>query len=514
MTPNVRDILINSAQGILGRFMNILLSTVFPYIVLGSLFGASAGGRSLIKLAFLWTRRLRGGPAHAAIISSAMFGTISGGPVVNVLSTGVLTIPMMIKRGFNKAFAGGVEAAASSGGQVMPPVMGVAAFVLAAVTAVAYSSVIVAAILPAIAYFGALFLSVVFQARKQNITAIGELEPDMLLNRADKINLLMIFGPILVILVILLTPKEGVSCGWLGNLFAIEQQFVNGACVSATLPWPLALFEAAAGDASSAGWWASLLLVILFFLDKSIRANPRKIVDALANAGVLVSTLYLMFLAVSIIDFSLNFTGLANYIANDVVQWMRQTALEMGGSGLFVFLALVSCRVHGPYVRVLLCRRLGNYPTRCHCRLRGSQYYQRGSNDHWVRGGTRRYCDVCDPVRICVLPGTTANQRGATGSKQWRRWFFTRLRRANSPRTAGVVVHQDCPGTVFAGQRAGTIRSPASWCFGAGTAFSVSAGHTNESAGSVHAFNCSRTDTRGLACKSCAPVAINSLVLN
>jgi TRAP transporter 4TM/12TM fusion protein len=341
--PNVRDILINSAQGILGRFMNILLSTVFPYIVLGSLFGASAGGRSLIKLAFLWTRRLRGGPAHAAIISSAMFGTISGGPVVNVLSTGVLTIPMMLKRGFNKAFAGGVEAAASSGGQVMPPVMGVAAFVLAAVTAVAYSSVIVAAILPAIAYFGALFLSVVFQARKQNIEAIGELEPDMLLNRADKVNLLMIFGPILLILVVLLTPKEGVSCGWLGSMFAIDQQFVNGACVSATLPWPLALFEAAAGDASSAGWWASLLLVILFFLDKSIRANPRKIVDALANAGVLVSTLYLMFLAVSIIDFSLNFTGLANYIANDVVQWMRQTAQEMGGGSLFVFLALVSC---------------------------------------------------------------------------------------------------------------------------------------------------------------------------
>lgn len=341
--PNVRDILINSSQGILGRFMSILLSTVFPYIVLGSLFGASAGGRSLIKLAFLWTRKLRGGPAHAAIISSAMFGTISGGPVVNVLSTGVLTIPMMLRRGFNKAFAGGVEAAASSGGQIMPPVMGVAAFVLAAITAVSYSSVIVAAILPAIAYFGALFLSVVFQARKQNIVAVGELTPDMMLSREDKINLLMIFGPILVILVVLLTPKEGVSCGWIGNLFATSQQFVNGECVSATLPWPIALFEAAAGDASSAGWWASALLVVLFFLDKNIRAEPGKIVRALANAGVLISTLYLMFLAVSIIDFSLNFTGLANYIANDIVQWMRQTAEAMGGSGIFIFLALSSC---------------------------------------------------------------------------------------------------------------------------------------------------------------------------
>ena len=86
---NVRDILINSSQGLLGRFISILMDLVFPYIILGSLFGASAGGRSLIKMAFLVTRKLRGGPAHAAIVSSAMFGTISGGPVVNVLSTGV-----------------------------------------------------------------------------------------------------------------------------------------------------------------------------------------------------------------------------------------------------------------------------------------------------------------------------------------------------------------------------------------------------------------------------------------
>ena len=142
--PAVREILVSNGQGLLGRFMNILINTVFPYIVLGSLFGVSAGGRSLIKLAFLWTRNLRGGPAHAAIVSSALFGTISGGPIVNVLSTGALTIPMMLKRGFSKVFAGGVEASASSGGQIMPPVMGVAAFILSAMTVVPYRQVIIA----------------------------------------------------------------------------------------------------------------------------------------------------------------------------------------------------------------------------------------------------------------------------------------------------------------------------------------------------------------------------------
>ncbi|MXY33705.1 MAG: TRAP transporter large permease subunit, partial [Boseongicola sp. SB0664_bin_43] len=120
----VRDALVNNTAGLLGRFINVLMLLVFPYIILGALFGKCAGGQALIKLAFSATRKLRGGPAHAAVVSSAMFGTITGGPVVNVLSTGVLTIPMMLKRGFSKVFAGGVEASASSGGSIMPPIMG------------------------------------------------------------------------------------------------------------------------------------------------------------------------------------------------------------------------------------------------------------------------------------------------------------------------------------------------------------------------------------------------------
>ena len=196
----LHDALVNQTAGILGRFMNILLLLVFPYIILGSLFGKCAGGQALIKLAFSWTRKLRGGPAHAAIVSSAMFGTITGGPVVNVLSTGVLTIPMMLKRGFSKVFSGGVEAAASTGGSIMPPIMGVAAFVMASLTGVPYREIIIAAAIPAILYFFCLFLSVVFQARKQNIQAIGKLTPEMILDKKDRLHLVQIFAPVLLIL--------------------------------------------------------------------------------------------------------------------------------------------------------------------------------------------------------------------------------------------------------------------------------------------------------------------------
>jgi TRAP transporter 4TM/12TM fusion protein len=338
--PRVHDILVNNASGVLGRFMDIIMNTIFPYLILGSLFGASAGGQSLIKLAFRWTRKLAGGPAHAAIVSSAMFGTISGGPIVNVLSTGVLTIPMMVRRGFSKVFAGGMEAAASSGGSIMPPVMGVAAFVLASLTAVPYSKIIIAAAIPALFYFFCLFLTAVFQARRQNITAIGELTEDMHLGRQDMLNLIMIFGPILMILALLLTSKEDVGCGFFSGLMGIERVFTETGCQVENMPWILGIVQNSAGDAGSAGWWAVMLLMILLFVDPEMRARPRKLIDALSNAGILISTLYLMFLAVSIIDFCLKFTGLPVFISLDVLTWLKALNLGDGGSLVFQFIAL------------------------------------------------------------------------------------------------------------------------------------------------------------------------------
>jgi TRAP-type uncharacterized transport system fused permease subunit len=235
---------------------------------------------------------------------------------------------MMIKRGFSKVFAGGMEAAASSGGSIMPPVMGVAAFVLAALTGVPYSEVIIAAALPALAYFACLFLSVVFQARKQGITAIGELTEDMHLARQDIYNLVMIFMPKLIILVLLLTSKESVGCGIFGWLFGAERVFTEGGgCQVQSLPWILQLVQNAAGDAGSAGWWAVIALCIALFLDPEVRARPSKMLDSFANAGQLISTLYLMFLAVSIIDFCLKFTGMPFFISLDDLQWLQSLSL-------------------------------------------------------------------------------------------------------------------------------------------------------------------------------------------
>ena len=312
---------------------------VFPYIILGALFGACAGGQSLIKLAFLATRNLRGGPAHAAIVSSAMFGTITGGPVVNVLSTGVLTIPMMLKRGFSKVFAGGVEAAASSGGTIMPPIMGVAAFIMASLTGVPYREIIIAATIPALFFFFCLFLSVVFQARKQDIKPVGQVTDDMRLTRNDYLYLSQIFGPVLLILILLLTPKESVGCSWLSIAFGANVVYSNGVCDVISLPWIIQLLQNSAGDAGAAGWWAVFLLLILMFFDRDFRLKPSKIFDGLSDAGIKISSLFLMFLAVTVIDVCLNFTGLAKFVAVDVLTFLKSFDIG-GGSVSFQLFAL------------------------------------------------------------------------------------------------------------------------------------------------------------------------------
>ena len=199
----------------------------------------------------------------------------------------------------------------------MPPVMGVAAFVVAALTTVPYSSVIIAAIIPAIAYFFCLFLSVSFQARKQNIQPIGRMTDDMVLERQDFLNLFMIFGPIMLILILLLTSKENVGCGLFGSLMGAERVITDAGCKIISLPWHLQLVQNSAGDAGSAGWFAVILLMGLLFLDPEVRAKPKKLLDGLSGAGVLIATLYLMFLTVSIIDFCLKFTGLPTFVSLD-----------------------------------------------------------------------------------------------------------------------------------------------------------------------------------------------------
>ena len=148
-------------EGIFGTVARISSTTVFLFIIFGSFLVRSGAGEFVIALATAVAGRVRGGPGIVAVISSGLTGTISGSAVANTASTGVITIPLMKKAGFQPKFAGGVEAAASTGGQLMPPIMGAGAFVMASFTRIPYETIVAVAALPALMYF----LSVAFFVR-------------------------------------------------------------------------------------------------------------------------------------------------------------------------------------------------------------------------------------------------------------------------------------------------------------------------------------------------------------
>jgi len=266
------DLWYNQGDGILGTIMGIIIFTVFPFIMLGTMLEKTGGGRSLIKLAVHVTKKFRGGPAHSAILASSLFGTMSGGAVTNVVATGVITIPMIKQRGFSPSFAGGVEATASSAGQIMPPIMGAAAFVMADLTGISYLTIILAALVPALAYYVSLFTSVIFEARRLGVEVGSEDldHPELKVNSQDFVNLIMVIVPVVVVVTSLL---KGLS-------------------------------------AAGSGMTAFFTIIVLSFFNPEIRQRPFIIIETLSYAGLTFSRLLMAIAVVGIVVAVLGATGL------------------------------------------------------------------------------------------------------------------------------------------------------------------------------------------------------------
>lgn len=158
-----------SMHGIFGTAIGVSTLTVFYFILFAAIYDTVGGGRFIIDLAFALTGRSTGGPAKAAVVSSGMLGTVSGSAVANVMSTGIFTIPLMKKSGYPAKFAGAVEAAASTGGQLVPPIMGAAAFIMADFLQTPYKTIVLAAIIPAVLYYVALLFMVDLKSRQMGL---------------------------------------------------------------------------------------------------------------------------------------------------------------------------------------------------------------------------------------------------------------------------------------------------------------------------------------------------------
>jgi len=162
-----------SLEGIFSAPLGVSAEYIVLFIFLSSLLGQCGMGEYLLKLALSIAGRFTGGPAKTAVVASSLFGTISGSAVANVVGTGTFTIPMMIKQGFPPHLAGAVEATASTGGQLMPPIMGAAAFIMAQILGVSYVTILGAAIIPALLYYWSVFMGIHFQASKYKMKPLS-----------------------------------------------------------------------------------------------------------------------------------------------------------------------------------------------------------------------------------------------------------------------------------------------------------------------------------------------------
>lgn len=200
-TGRIIEFMYSSMEGVFGTITNTFSLSVLPFIILGAFMEYSGAGDFFIQLALSFTKGWAGGPAKVAVIASGIFGSISGSSVANVVSTGTFTIPMMKRVGFTPEESGAIEAAASTGGQFLPPVMGAGAFLLASLTETPYFEVVKMGAIPAILYFFWVGTAVHYTAKKRKI---GNLPDDEIPEPLDTLKKGWYFIAPLVIIFVLL----------------------------------------------------------------------------------------------------------------------------------------------------------------------------------------------------------------------------------------------------------------------------------------------------------------------
>ena len=203
--------------GILGPTTAVSSTYIILFIIFAAFLQASKVGDYFVNFAFAVAGRSRGGPAKVAIFASGLMGMINGTSAGNVVATGSLTIPLMKKVGYHRRTAGAVEAAASTGGQIMPPIMGAGAFIMAEVTGIPYQEIAIAAILPAILYFVSIYFMVDFEAAKLGMRGMREDELPKFRAMAKRVFL---FLPIVILIVALFMGYSVIRAGTLATISA------------------------------------------------------------------------------------------------------------------------------------------------------------------------------------------------------------------------------------------------------------------------------------------------------
>ncbi|MDX1490971.1 MAG: TRAP transporter permease [Pseudohongiellaceae bacterium] len=264
------------AESLFGIPMQAFAMLVFGFLLFGVSLQYTGGGPFFINFAFALLGHMRGGPAKVAIFSSGLLGSMSGGPVTNVLTTGPMTIPTMRRTGFTRHYAAGVEACASTGGVLMPPIMGATAFVMASFLGVSYVTVAVAAIVPSLLYFFGLFVQIDAYAARHNLEGLPREE--------------------------LPKARDVFKEGW----YFLAVFFL--------LLWMLVYMQ----QEATAPFYATGLLLVINQFTKN-RLSLEKLMLLIASTGKLMAELAGILAAIGLIIGSLAVTGMAGTLANDLV---------------------------------------------------------------------------------------------------------------------------------------------------------------------------------------------------
>ncbi|WP_104204142.1 TRAP transporter permease [Billgrantia saliphila] len=266
-----------STESIMGVPLQAFAGLVIGFLVFGVVLQKSGGGKFFIDLAFALLGHVRGGPAKVSIFSSGLMGSMSGSVISNVLTTGVLSIPAMRRIGMGRSFAGGVEACASTGGVLMPPVMGATAFVMAMFLDVPYAAVALAAVIPSILYFLGLFIQIDAYAARHDI--------------------------------------KGLPAEELPSLWQTLKQGWYFIFVFALLVWMLLIMQREA----VAPFYATALLLVLNQFSPRNRWGLRELGESLSSAAKLFAELIAILAGVGMLVGALSMTGLSGTIANDFI---------------------------------------------------------------------------------------------------------------------------------------------------------------------------------------------------
>ena len=264
-------------EGIFSTPVNVCSKYIVVFIIFGAFLERTGISAFFIDLANCVAGRFAGGPAKVSVISSALCGKVSGSSVGNTVTTGSVTIPMMKKTGYRPEFAGAVEAAASTGGQIMPPIMGAAAFLMADFVGVPYSAIIVRAILPALLYFTGIFIAVHLEAKRLGLSGIPRDQLPVFRVLARKIYLLL---PLIMLVV------------WVSGNYMTMQKAAS---------------------------YAIVLSIVVSLFDRQNKITSKKLIDALEAGGRGTITVAAACGVAGIISGCITMTGLANELINGII---------------------------------------------------------------------------------------------------------------------------------------------------------------------------------------------------